>query len=223
MSTHKQGEGKRGSLKWIQRLINCRPEIINREISRSLRLKVNDTIEWVSPRRPDYKEYRDADFLKAIGHSDCAAALKKFWPRNGPQWDALGTVSSGTPILVEAKAHIAEVFTVIGAKHQKSLVKIDTAFHRTRTDLGIESPYPWTAPFYKYANRVAHLHFLQNMSGIPSALAFVHFLGDEEMDGPRRRSEWEEMNRKIHEYLGLAGSQIQDRIIDVFVKVDELE
>jgi hypothetical protein len=58
--------------------------------------------------------------------------------------------------------------------------------------------------------------------GTQSVLAFVHFLGDEEMDGPRRRPEWQEMNRKIREYLGLAGSQIQDRIVDIFVEVDEL-
>ena len=223
MSTHKQGKGNRGSLKWIQRLVNDRSDIIDREIVRSLRLKATDTVEWVSPRSPDYAEYRDADFLKAIRHPKYAADLQEFWPRNGPQWDALGVVSNGAVIIVEAKAHIAEVFTMIGAKDPKSCAKIEAAFHRTQTDLGIDSPYPWAAPFYQYANRVAHLHFLHNLCGVPTVLAFVHFLGDEEMDGPRRRPEWKETNRKVHEYLGLAGRPIQKRIIDVFVEVDDLK
>jgi len=223
MSTHKQGKGIRGSLKWIQKLINDRPEIINRELARSLRLKASYTIEWVSPRSPDYAEYRDADFLKAIRHQEYVTELKKFWPRNGPQWDALGIISSKTIIIVEAKAHIAEVFTFIEAKDPKSHSKIEAALHRTKTDLGIDSQYPWVAPFYQYANRVAHLHFLQNICGVPTVLCFVHFLGDEDIDGPRRRSEWQNTTRKIHKYLGLAGRQIQKRIIDVFVEVDDLK
>jgi len=223
MSTHKQGKGNRGSLKWIQRLINGRPDIIDREIARLLRLKASDTVEWVSPRSPDYAEYRDTDFLKAIHHPEYAADLKEFWPRNGPQWDALGMVSSGTVIIVEAKAHVAEVFTIVEAKDPKSRAKIEATFHRTQTDLGIDSPYPWVAPFYQYANRVAHLHFLNNLCGVPTVLAFVHFLGDEDMDGPRRRPVWKETNRKIHKYLGLAGRPIQKRIIDVFVEVDDLK
>ena len=222
MSIHKQDKGKRGSLKWIQKLINERSEIIAPPIVRALGLDCGKCVEWRSPCGPQFTEYRDSDFLKAIGHSECEASLRQFWPPHGPQWDALGVVSDGTVVLVEAKAHIAEVFTTIKAKKPKSCAKIEASIQRTWADLGIESAYPWTAPFYQYANRVAHLHFLHNMCNIPTILVFVHFLGDEDMDGPRRRGEWKETNREIRKYLGLTGNAIEKRILDVFIKVSDL-
>jgi hypothetical protein len=47
-------------------------------------------IEWVSPiKSTGFAEYRDADFLQRLGLGHLVEALQKFWPDNGPCWDAL--------------------------------------------------------------------------------------------------------------------------------------
>lgn len=223
MSKYKQGKGKRGSLKWVQRLVNEREELFRGRLVRPLQLKSGDQIEWVSPLAPHFTEFRDADFLKEIHQQDLAGKLREFWPKHGPQWDALGLLGQSTVLLVEAKAHIAEVFTTIGAKAPSSRRKIEKAFQTTRDDLDLRTPYPWTAPFYQYANRVAHLHFLHNICRVPTYLIFVNFMGDTDMDGPRTKQEWQATSRHIKQYLGVGDSEIVDRIVDLFVNVDDLK
>lgn len=219
MSMHDQHEGKKGSLKWIQRLINEKPHLLDTHISRQLSLSSGSKIEWISPVKPKFSEYRDADFLKAVGHPELIENLKTFWPKNGPQWDALGVTSDGTVILIEAKAHIAEILTTSGAKDPGSIKMIELAFSKVREDLKINTSHSWSAPFYQYANRIAHLHFLHNICGIQAVLVFVHFLGDEEMDGPRTKTEWQQVNGKVREYLGLTKSSILNRVVDAFIDI----
>lgn len=214
MSAHDQPEGRRGSLKWIQRLINDKPHLLNKQILAQLSLLSDADIRWISPVKPNFTEYRDADFLKMVGHPELIDKLETFWPKNGPQWDALGVTSDGTVILIEAKAHIAEILTSSGAKDPGSIKMIESAFSKVREDLKINTSYSWSAPFYQYANRITHLHFLHNMCGIQTVLAFVHFLGDEEMDGPRSKTEWQQVNAKVREYLGLTKTSILDRVVD---------
>ena len=54
-----------------------------------------------------YAEYRDEAFLKRVGVSATKKPLSEFWPKRGPQWDALATFGDDGVILVEAKAHMA--------------------------------------------------------------------------------------------------------------------
>ena len=49
MGIYRQGEGNRGSLKWIQILINRQPEILNLKIRQSFRIPRSIEIKWVSP------------------------------------------------------------------------------------------------------------------------------------------------------------------------------
>jgi len=111
MARFPQPEATKGSQKWIQKLINDKPEIISSEIIRSLKLSVDEKTDWVSPKREDnYAEYRDEAFLEKLG-IEGTANLANFWPSGGPQWDALGrSLSSKRVFLVEAKAHIPELF-----------------------------------------------------------------------------------------------------------------
>lgn len=222
MSVHDQPEGTKGSLKWIQRLINEKQHLLDSQILRQLPLSPGSKVTWITPIKPKFTEYRDADFLKAIHHPEVIERLKAFWPKNGPQWDALGVTSNGAVILVEAKAHIAEIFTNSGAKDSRSINLIESAFSKVREDLKINTSHYWGAPFYQYANRITHLHFLHNMCGIQAVLVFVHFLGDEEMDGPRTKTEWQQVNGKVREYLGLTKSSILTRVVDAFVYVKDL-
>jgi hypothetical protein len=65
------------------------------------------TIQWGSPLKEDtYSEYRDSEFLERVGLAHLVPALRKFWPRNGPCWDALARIESGC-VLIEAKSRVA--------------------------------------------------------------------------------------------------------------------
>ena len=54
----------KGSLKWIQVIINQYPHIINTKIKSSFSWGKETIIEWVSPLKNDqYAEYRDQAFI----------------------------------------------------------------------------------------------------------------------------------------------------------------
>ena len=107
-----QQEGKKGSLKWIQKLVNDHPQVLDREIKGACNFPDTDNITWVSPLRKDeYAEYRDDSFLVQLDVKLPDFPLNKFWPDRGPQWDALGKTHGGARILVEAKAHVEELRT----------------------------------------------------------------------------------------------------------------
>ncbi|WP_310601093.1 hypothetical protein [Desulfobulbus sp.] len=85
----------RGSLKWIQRLVEHNPSVLNSRLQEVGAL-ATDRLVWLSPFFEDgYAEYRDADFLNRIGQGHLASALKGFWPQRGPQWDALASDGAG--------------------------------------------------------------------------------------------------------------------------------
>lgn len=87
-----QPKGDKGSLKWIQVLINGYPSTLNKNINRFLNQDLDLPIEWLSPRADDdYVEYRDEAFLDLLGIKLTKTKLKNFWPKGGPQWDALST------------------------------------------------------------------------------------------------------------------------------------
>src|SRR4051794_23515221 len=98
-------DGK-GSLRWIQAIVNQYPEVLTAAIG-------GGPIRWQSPlATDDYAEYRDDLALQKIGAGRAAAELTNFWPVGGPQWDALGHREDGREaVLVEAKAHVPELFS----------------------------------------------------------------------------------------------------------------
>ena len=53
MGRVKQPKGNKGSLKWIQVLINDYPSILNKEINQFLDRDLDLPIEWLSPRADD--------------------------------------------------------------------------------------------------------------------------------------------------------------------------
>lgn len=193
----KQPRGTRGSLKWLQTAVNEYPDALRKAFG------VGGQIEWLSPlREDDYAEYRDADFLKLIGCSTLMSALADFWPSRGPQWDALARTDRGEVLIVEAKAHISELFSPPSAASPESRVKIDAALRQTSLLLKAKSPASWGVHFYQLTNRLAHLMFLREHK-VNARLVFLNFLGDEEMKGPRIRAEWEAAYAVAEHVLGL--------------------
>ena len=176
-----QPEGTRGSLMWLQRAIETRRDLL-------LPPRVSE-IEWRSPLRSDeFAEYRDAAFLKRLELDHLADALETFWPRRGPQWDALGKAGDKV-FLVEAKAHVGEFLSPPSKASDASLRKIDAAFERVRTDIGAWNSTRWSEVLFQYANRIAHLWFLRE-NGVDARLVFVSFINDREMDGPASEAVW---------------------------------
>lgn len=189
-----QPEGHKGSLMWLQRAIAARPDL--------LQPATLPPITWLSPLPEDgFAEYRDAAFLSLLGHRALAPALSDFWPRGGPQWDALGRAGD-TVILVEAKAHVGEFLTGGTTASPASRARIDAAFARVKTALGAAPISDWGQVFYQYANRLAHLWWLRDQ-GVAAELLFVSFLGDTESRGPEHAETWRAAFAAADHALGL--------------------
>lgn len=197
----KQSVGARGSLKWIQRAVNEQWPSLNRPITDCTG---NGTITWLSPLVTDeFAEYRDSAFLELIGQSQLVAPLKTQWPSRGPQWDALGKTSRGDVLLVEAKAHIAEMCSPGTSASSDSRMLIEATLAEVAQQLGASpARAPWADHFYQLANRLAHLHFLRKHE-VPSWLVLVNFLGDDEMRGPTSRDAWEAAYEVAFHVMGL--------------------
>ena len=89
MGIFPQTSNSHGSLKNLQIAINDKKVFLDEEIAKVIGKKMS--IDWKSPLKADsYAEYRDDDFLRVLVLNKIIYPLREFWPKNGPQWDALG-------------------------------------------------------------------------------------------------------------------------------------
>ncbi len=215
MGRVRQQPGKKGSQHWLQRLVNDSPELFDQRIGLG-------RIDWRSPlRADDFAEYRDQAFLDLLSIELPTRPLASFWPRRGPQWDALGRALSGEVILVEAKAHINELYSrPMAASAESSRGRIKASLEETAQGLGVPSGHDcrhWWKCFYQYANRLAHAYLLDRLNGIPARLVFLYLVGDAEVGGPTSRAEWQTEIHTVHADLGLA--KLPAFATDVFIDV----
>jgi len=218
-----QPEGTKGSLKWIQRLVNERPDLINQQIATAINLQKNDNVHWLSPLSTDeYAEYRDASFTQKLGITLNRRSRESFWPERGPQWDALGKTDSGKVLLVEAKSHLGEIASPGTQASGASRKKITTSLEETKAFLKINPSVNWTGTFYQYTNRLAHLYLLKILNKIDSYLVFVYFLSDDEMEGPKTIQEWQAGVKVMEAALGLRKNRLSRYIIKVFIDIREV-
>lgn len=222
MGRFPQSVGEKGSKKWIQRLINEKTELLNSEIRNELSLPSNEEIQWFSPLKKDgYAEYSDQDFIDLLGVKLEKVPLSDFWPERGPHWDALGKSGSGILFLVEAKSHIRELISTMGATDEDSIRKIRRSLRRTKNFLNSNAETDWTCGFYQYTNRLAHLYLLRQ-NQLAAYLIFVHFLNDLDMNGPETVEEWKGAIKLLHSYLGIGRHKLKKFIADVSIDVDRL-
>ena len=179
-------------------------------------------IEWRSPlREDDYAEYRDAAFLELLGLEHLKASLAAFWPRRGPQWDALGVTDFDHVLLVEAKAHIREFCSPPSQAGAASLELINAALRETAVGLGVGARHldAWGTHFYQYANRLAHLRWLRG-HGVDAKLVLAGFVNDDEMPGKTSPEAWEAAYLMADHVLGLpARHPLSGHVIHVFPDV----
>jgi len=160
MGRFRQPAGHKGSLRWIQKLVNEHPNILDSGVGLG-------PIDWRSPRAADdFAEYRDEAFLDKLDVTLPKVALPKFWPARGPQWDALGRAQSGHVILVEAKAHISEIMSSSSQASPDSLAKIRKTLTATASALHAKPGLDWAVRFYQYTNRLAHAHLLHTLNRV---------------------------------------------------------
>jgi len=223
MGRYPQPISEKGSKKWVQRLINDKPEILNKHLKRNLRFTSDDEIQWRSPlKEDDYAEYRDQDFIDRLGVVLEKVFLRNFWPTRGPQWDALGRSSKGNIFLVEAKSHIPEMISTLQAKDSHSLTKIHDNLKKTKSFLNAKTMVDWSIGFYQYTNRLAHLYLLRELNQLPAYLLFIYFINDSEMKGPTTTEEWKGAIHLLHSYLGSSRHKLQRFISDIFIDVDKI-
>jgi hypothetical protein len=221
-----QGRAERGSQRQMQIYVDRHPEVISRSIREVFAdLSQRETeLEWPSPlRERRFAEFRDQEFLEAIGCSELADELKRFWPVRGPVWDglAIARLDGGREgaVLVEAKSHPAEIYGP-GSKAGESgsdralanREQICDAIRSTQAALGAAhlDPEDWMGPshdergsLYQMANRLAHLHWLQ-AQGREAWLAMVCFVEDSTYK-PTTREQWETELPNVWHQLGLDG------------------
>jgi len=217
----------KGSMRWIQQSVNIKQAVLDAAIRDELSLPGDSPLEWISPVSTDeYAEYSDQEFLDRLGIKLSKTPLKSFWPERGPNWDALARTKTDPPtvFLVEAKAHLGELVSGgSGAKAPAAVQKISTALQQTQKYMGVSHDYDWTATYYQYANRLAHLYLLRVLNGIDAYLVYVCFLNDVEMGGPTTVEEWRKAINEAEHTLGITDHKLKPCIAHVFIDVNQLD
>ena len=217
-----QPKGTKGSLSWIQHVVNECPDALNNPIKSFLHDNRELTIEWLSPRvDDDYSEYRDQAFLDLLGIRLGKKRLKDFWPSRGPQWDALGRIKGKAYFLVEAKAHISEFISSSQAKSPASKSLIRKSLKETGAYLKLNRQVDLTEGFYQYCNRLAHLYLLRTLNKIPAYLVFVYFINDH-THIPTSKDEWNGALQLMHTLLSTHSHRLERYVIDIFIDVNAI-
>ncbi len=217
-----QDNNTHGSQKDLQILINEKKGLLDKELSGFLNKDIN--ITWKSPLKTDqFAEYRDDEFLKILNlDSRIVVPLEEFWPKRGPQWDALG-LDNKTVFLVEAKAHVPEIVSPPTGAGPESKSRFIDSFAEVKEYLNVNNNIDWTGTFYQYTNRIAHLYYLRVLNGIDAYLVNLYFLNDKSVDGPSTKEEWQGAITVIKQYLGIPKNHKLDKyMLDAFVDTKDL-
>ena len=217
-----QPKGTKGSLRWIQHVVNDCPDVLSNPVIDAIGADKGQPIEWLSPKSDDdYSEYRDQEFLDLLGIKLSKTSLNDFWPKRGPQWDALGRIEDKIYFLAEAKAHVSEIISSSQAKSAKSETLINNSLDETRKYLKLNPNIDLSKGFYQYSNRLAHLYLLKKLNDIPTYLVFVYFINDH-THIPTTRDEWNGALELMHALLASRKHMLQKYVIDVFIDVKDL-
>jgi len=132
-------------------------------------------------------------------------------------WDAIGITSEGSPLFIEAKAHIPEAASPATKASPESRRLIDQSLAKARQSYAPRARADWSTLFYQYANRLAYQYFLREINVIRSTLVFLYFLNADDMLGPASEEEWQGASRLIHAVLGVPKDLTSHGVFDVFL------
>jgi hypothetical protein len=203
-----EGRAYAGSQRQIQSWVNFKRAALSGAVLNILEPPpgAGALLEWVSPLKSEsYRQYNDNDFLRVLGLSVSATELKRFWPQNGPCWDALALLRTGDEIpgvvLVDAKSHPKETRSSCCKAISMNRITIESSLLQTKKWLRVRADASWTGSLYWYANRLAHLFFLREQLGLNAWLVNIYFLSDPQ--SPASRDEWIASIGKLKDDVGL--------------------
>jgi hypothetical protein len=164
----------------------------------------------------------DGGFLEQLELGHMKTELAAFWPRSGPRWDGLAilrTVGAQSPagyLLIEGKSYPGEVYgSGCKATPDSPQAKlIEKSLGASKRTLGVRDTAMWMGRLYQYANRLAHVCFLHEHTGLPVWLVNLCFTGDPR--SPYSEEDWRESLAKIKHELGCDSPEVP-RSIDVFL------
>jgi hypothetical protein len=224
MSRRQPGSAERGSKKWLQILVNQRPEVIDAILSEQLCLAPGQQIHWLSPLQQDrYAEYRDGEVLEKLDISLDIVPLHSFWPHGGPAWDALAKTDRGDLLLLEARSHIPELVSEPAKASERELAQIRRTLERTKRFFGSRSPADWSVHFYQYTSCLSHLYLFRQLNGLPAYLVYLYFLNDEEMHGPSTEAQWQGALELLETFLDIRGHRLSHYVLQEFIDIKNLE
>lgn len=214
-----------GSQRWLQVAVNRVPASLDEAFRVAGAIEPDETLAWCSPLAlTRFIEYRDEHALEMMGISELPIMrLEEFWPRCGPVWDGLAVTNKGRFVLVEAKAHIAELLSPPSRAGEASRIKIQAALEQARKFYAPRSSRVWSEHFYQYCNRLAFQYFFAAVNQLPTRLIFVDFCNAKEMGGPTSPEEWKGATRLIHTFLGLPESLEQYGVFHAYLDVHHLD
>lgn len=220
MDRYPQPSDGHGSLRDSQALVNRFADFFTSKIKEQIIIK-SERIDWVSPLKDDdYAEYRDNGFIEKIRiQKNLKLSLNDFWPKRGPQWDALGRGKDNELFLVEAKANIEEIVSPETKATGKALDLIRKSLDASQKYLTGNNKADWSGTFYQYTNRLTHLYFFRVLNKLPAYLVFVYFIGDDSVSGPRSIEEWNAALTIMKRYLGLNKHRLSKYVAELFIDV----
>ena len=206
---------------WLRVAVNQRQEDFSRDVRSVFGWPAVEEIRWRSPiQEDDYAEYYDEAFLQRLGVNDLSMPLKSFWPASGPRWDGLARTRSGKVLLVEAKAYIEEAVDYRSRASSDSLKLITRSLADAKKAFGARPEATWDAPFYQYANRLAHLHFLAGLNKVDAYLLFVYFADAPDVPEPCATQQWEGAIRLVTKCLGIEAHRYHGRVAHLVCRAD---
>ena len=206
---------------WLRVVVNQRRANFDGKVRSAFGWPSAEKIEWRSPIQEDaYAEYYDDAFLQRLGLHDLPVPLKRFWPPSGPRWDGLARTESGKILLLEAKAYIEEAVDYRSPAGSASLKLITRSLADAKRAFGARPEAGWDAPFYQYANRLAHLHFLAGLNKVDAYLLFVYFADAQDVPRPCAAQQWEGAIRLVAKCLGIEAHKYRDRVAHLVCRAD---
>ena len=233
MSTIGNGYGSECHLlRWMGRHRNS----LNKAVLHAIRLSgQNQTINWIDfGFNDDETTWYDAEPSRLNFLTDEDTKSNWDWPKTGKQqsWDGVGfikplfsltDVSSKQIVLLEAKAHVGEIYSPCQAG-EDSARKIEDILLRTAADLNIVDfdnvRVQWLEKYYQTANRLATYNYLKK-SGFSPYLVFLYFLNDQHENStcPSKVEEWESTLTKMKNEMGIEDVFVKENIFELFLDV----
>ncbi len=208
---------------WLRVAVNKHQPRLNELVFTKFGWPRTDELIWLSPIEADlFAEYYDQSALDLLGLPPLKNSLNSFWPRSGPRWDGLARTKDGKVLLVEAKAYIEEGVDFRSGATGNALGRIRRSLEEAKQAFRAHEHSTWEQPFYQYANRLAHLYFLNRLNSVDAYLLFLYFADAPDVPSPCSVAEWRGAERLTQKCLGLGNHPFRHRIGTIVWSVPEM-